>query len=176
MIASRRMACTSCRQSKSRCEKGDGRCRRCEKHGLLCKEDPQFHRNNKNRRFDELEKRLEVFMNALEHSQQGSSTAPTPQDRPRVENSPPISDRQRDMSQVVVHPAIDPSLQPSQSAGSDFLPPNDRRTVPSVSSPASVDAISRCIGAVRLKNTHINELFNVYVLFDGQSVSAVLHS
>lgn len=129
---------------------------------MLCKEDPQFHRNNKNRRFDELEKRLEVFMNALEHSQQGGSTAPTPQDRPRVENSPPTSGRQGDVSQVVVHPAIDPSLQPSQSTGSDFLPLNSRRRLPSVSSPASVDAISRCIGAVRLKNTHINELFNVF--------------
>ncbi|PTB53524.1 hypothetical protein M431DRAFT_440368 [Trichoderma harzianum CBS 226.95] len=108
---------------------------------------------------------LEVFMNALEHSQQGGSTAPTPQDRPRVENSPPISGHQGDVSQVVVHPAIDPSLQPSQSTGSDFLPPNSRRTLPSVSSPASVDAISRCIGAVRLKNTHINELFNVFFYF-----------
>ncbi|KAL7911460.1 hypothetical protein GGI35DRAFT_442855 [Trichoderma velutinum] len=65
------------------------------------------------------------------------------------------------MSQAV-HQAIGPSLQPSQSTTSDFLPLDDRRTLPLVSSPASIDAISRCIGSVRLKNTDINDLFNMY--------------
>ncbi|KAH8817104.1 hypothetical protein F5884DRAFT_243513 [Xylogone sp. PMI_703] len=75
MISSKRIACTACRQNKSRCEKSDGPCRRCTKFGLDCKEDPRFHRSNKNRKIDELEKRVQEFIHAIGQTNDASQAA-----------------------------------------------------------------------------------------------------